>query len=107
MVMNARGLNAPKNKHKILKLVEGKEVDIYDLLETKICPSRQTPTRHFFSGKWGGVSNSRASEAFQGDSIWVIWNKNLWHVDILVIKRQFIPTRFMDLGGLQIVITFI
>lgn len=58
-------------------------VEITSILETKIRRRNQRKTDEFFDQTWGCISNVAKCDTKRGDSIWILWNPQIWIANTL------------------------
>lgn len=63
--------------------------------------------KEFLHLQWHSASNLVECDSRGGDLIWVIWNPQLWSVDILRIHKQFNHLQFTNSGGYTLYATFV
>lgn len=55
--MEHKGSKATKKKREVLRIAREKEIDLLEIVETKIKSGKQLSTRIFFGGEWETISN--------------------------------------------------
>lgn len=107
LTWNIRGLSGARTKREILTVMTKYRLEIVGLLESRVRRRNHGKLMKSFEKGWQGFCNTLAWEETVGDSIWVLWNPQLWPADILVVHKQLIHALLTNSGGLELLITFI
>lgn len=104
---NIKGLKGAKTKRDVLTVMNKFRIEIIGLLESRVRRRNQSKVMREFERQWSGCLNFVVWEEEVANSIWVLWNPQIWIVDIQVIHKQLIHGCFRNCGGLELLVTFV
>lgn len=83
------------------------QLEIVGLMESRVRRRNQGKVMRAFEKQWRGHLNTQAGGEAKGDSIWALWNPQLWEADILVMHKKLLHIMFRNWRRWVTTVTFV